>query len=225
MAKQKANATLKSDDSISTVLEEDEELGNSDSENGLRSLLDDAERLLESDAPHCGVNGNIRGKRQDNTSQSATSTPGERNQQGIQESLAAINAPWELRQATALLLQSSLLDESTARLLTSDILELSSDGEAADSSGGNEEGRVQDELDLAHEGNTNHSIGKAIATGRALTDPSSGYNIVCEEKASDDEAMMTESTSLLSMSSSKNEEMLRPSIFTMVHPSSSSLEK
>lgn len=58
------------------------------------------------------------------TGTSAVITPRTRN--SIQQQLAAMNAPSELREATALLLQSTLLDEDTARLLTRDILDQTS---------------------------------------------------------------------------------------------------
>ena len=44
-------------------------------------------------------------------------------QKSIQGSLESMNAPTELRKAEALLLQRTHLDETTARLLTNDILD------------------------------------------------------------------------------------------------------
>merc|ERR1712032_16958 len=56
--------------------------------------------------------------------------------QSIQASLVEMNAPQELKEATALLMQSSLLDETTARLLTSDILTSEDSGEEPHCAGG-----------------------------------------------------------------------------------------
>ena len=171
IAKEKFGGKPTSDDSISTVLEEDEEMGmdHTDSTGGLQSLLDNVEDLLEngrSDAAvdtggateaETAMNTTAEEQKTDcatfnaceqneisdcsaveegeaestaissaskDTGTSAVITPRTRN--SIQQQLAAMNAPSELREATALLLQSTLLDEDTARLLTRDILDQTS---------------------------------------------------------------------------------------------------
>lgn len=189
IAKEKFGGKPTSDDSISTVLEEDEEMGmgHTDSTGGLQSLLDNVEDLLEngrSDAAvdtggtteaETAMNTTVDGAEEQktdcatfdaseqneisdysaveeeeakataissaskDTDISAVITPRTRN--SIQQQLAAMNAPSELREATALLLQSTLLDEDTARLLTKDILDQTIEEEDA------KEAAVKDETD------------------------------------------------------------------------------
>lgn len=183
-AKQHANNKLGSEDSISTVMEEDEEMGRNDSERGLQSLLDDVGVLLESNS------GSVDGSATDGKFGSGTGGASTRSGKSIQEKLEAIDAPTELRQATALLLQSSLLDETTALLLTSDILEQPLD----DESNSVEDDRDEMEVDV--------SAAVAGADEEESVDQ-------------DDEIVPTEASALLSPST-RNEEMLRPSIFTML---------
>lgn len=118
MTKERKGSEHRSDDSISTVLEEDEE----DNDDGLQSLL---ENFLESSSEHDTSSASAQ-RRVDRLPRDDSGGPNRAmprtHRNDILESLDASNAPVELRHATALLLQSSLLDESTARLLTSDIL-------------------------------------------------------------------------------------------------------
>lgn len=124
--KERKGLERKSDDSISTVLEEDEEdeLERSDSNNddGLQSLLENFfENSSEHDSSSATAQRGVNRLPRDVSLGPKRATP-RTDRNTILESLDATNAPVELRHATALLLQSFLLDESTARLLTSDIL-------------------------------------------------------------------------------------------------------
>ncbi|KAL7549821.1 hypothetical protein ACHAWF_013083 [Thalassiosira exigua] len=221
-AKEKSGSKPMSDDSISTVLEEDEELGGSDSNDGLRSLLVDVEGLLEGE----DVDGPSASRRREDSS-TAGADPGADHQQqptprtlyrkSVQESLRAMDAPRELRAATALLLQSTLLDEDTARLLTSDILEQPLEPEArgddkgggAERTGGEDASPYEVEQKLPPEDSDDR---ESAAEEEPLSnhEPSTGENAT----TSGETAEPSESTSLL-MAPSKNDDMLRPSIFTM----------
>ena len=114
----------------------------------------------------------------------------------IQASLEAMNAPVELREATALLMQSALLDESTARLLASDILEQPLD--ASDEAREGADGANAESDDIPGDGHA----GVADTTQEG-------------EDEEDEDWPPSEGSSLLT--TSKNDDMLKPSIFTM-HP-------
>jgi len=187
-----------SDDSISTVLEEDEELGQSDSTHGLQSLLDNVEVFLESDAASSVGEG--ENKESDPSPCKNVSAP-VTHKRNIHESLRDKNAPRELRQATALLLAGTLLDENTARLLTSDILDLPLEAGSLNV-GSEREGRT----DMNREGLKQAS--KVIGESGEAHGAESP-----KEEASKDDALSSEPTLLLPVS--KIDKMLRPSIFTM----------
>ena len=134
-----------------------------------------------------------------------------------------MNAPTELREATALLLQSSLLDEDTARLLTSDILDqpmsmegasLDKNDDAGEEDHNDEDTQSNDESKQPPENadDCEEDTGAESPTKGNDASPSSGVanTIIGEEETQEP----SESTSLLT-ASSRNDEMLRPSIFTM----------
>jgi len=207
-----------SDDSISTVLEEDEELGSSD--DGLQSLLSDMDEYLENRAGGTDKTKKDHDQRQ-RGSTAEKSTPPRKNQSSIQESLEAMNAPIELRNATALLLQCSLLDEETSRLLASDILDQSISVEHKEVVGVKDEesGLVAQREDTPVEENADNLVsGESGSFTHGENAPSTlesnpGQRVPHDE-AGDDEDSASDSKSLLS-ASSKNEKMLKPSIFTM----------
>jgi len=135
-------------------------------------------------------------------------------------SLKAINAPSELRQATALLLQSSLLDEVTASLLTRDILDQPMEGGspgAVDDDVG--EGRGDQEEQQEEEGHTQGSQIDPIK--HESLDQLQVFNesgIIANNDAvpprNDDTTTLPEVPYLFAPPS-VTDEMLRPSIFTM----------
>lgn len=228
MSKQK-DTKPNSDGSISTVLEQDEELGCSESsDDGLRSLLENDDGFVKSDNNETDANEKIDDKgRTSKISSTASLTP----RKSIHESLKAMDAPWELRQATALLLQSSLLDESTARLLTSDILDQPMvNNETNKEPGRKERGLVKMKEQETNEEESTQNPGESnAATACGATESSTEelgiqpQTTSTEITANDEEVPSSESSSLLP-TPIKNEEMLRPSIFTM-HSSHSSLEE
>ena len=112
---------------------------------------------------------------------------------------------YELRQARALLLESSLLDENTASLLTSDMLHQLSNEQQ------NEEGAKQAEGEIITEDNEqqegeydDEEENQSSLAAEVLAESTDG-----EEK----EEAPVESSSLLG--TSPNDQMLQPSIFTM----------
>ena len=215
MAKQQLNSKLKSDGSIATVLEEDEELGRSySSEDGLQSILNDDDILESSDDGH--ERGVIRNDGRTNKLPKPISFTPKRQQRSIQETLIAMDAPWELRQATALLLQSSLLDESTARLLTSDILDQSLEVEPTDEDhGGTEELEDKNNEDSKHAKEISDRPGQDAKEKERTPHTSSAENQSTPRDVTIVEEAAPSSESLSLQSASKNEELLRPSIFTM----------
>lgn len=273
IAKERASK-LKSDDSISTVLEEDEELGASDSTGALQSLLDNVEDLIENGVDKSMVVSEERessGSSEESTglNPAATSrtyqsteameplidtvdaldqaeegklqhspirvsrirptptTRGEddivnpRTRKSLQEQLLALNAPSELRQATALLLQSTLLDELTARLLTSDILEqpIEEEGVSPEDDGddtpGNEESVPTRGDDDNDENNTDAPESPLLVA--IPTSPPPPPPITEQYPAT------TDTAPLLSPTPTENDDMLQPSIFTMHSASMNSM--
>ncbi len=202
LAKEGKGSEHESVDSIATVLEEDEEeLKRTDSnDDGLQSLLENflgGERNTSSPFAGRSVNRLAR----DNSEGPKRVTPrSQRN--NILESLDASNAPVELRQATALLLQSSLLDEITARLLTSDILNQPLEcGETIEETNGKGEEHQTVEASLGFE-DPNHSSASA-----------DDHRGSCEDTSSLGLPETHSTTSLRPATSA--DEILRPSIFTM----------
>jgi hypothetical protein len=186
---------LSSDDDVSTVLEGDEELGDGESsDNGIDTLLDDVEGLIE--RRDRAKSGSSTAYHRDAVIDQEK-TPANR----VLGSLKNMDAPRELCDATALLLQSTLLDEDTAMLLTRDIMNLSVNDDEPCASGTvetdhllpesnycDEEGATQD-----HYINMNESeIVDKAAPNESLDMPRDGTIMTTE-----------------------NEEMLKPSIFTM----------
>lgn len=185
---------LSSDDDVSTVLEGDEELGDGESsDNGIDTLLDDVEGLIE--RRDRAKSGSSTAYHRDAVIDQEK-TPANR----VLGSLKNMDAPRELCDATALLLQSTLLDEDTAMLLTRDIMNLSVNDDEPSASGTvetdhllpesnyyDEEGATQD-----HDINMNEEIVDEAAPNESLDMPRDGTIMTTE-----------------------NEEMLKPSIFTM----------
>ena len=216
--KRKKTNKLSSEDDISTVLEEDEELGDGESsDNGLDSLLQDVEGLLESREK----SGNTSTKQQRKSSLSRRAAP---SSSGIFGSLREMNAPKELYDATALLLQSSLLDEATARLLAKDIMELSAADEHSDpgSSNGGEvpnealDQSVNDEEGVAEVANDQSNNVSDGSCENEQEDPKQTDHD--EERSLQTEERVPDETSALLQTTIQNEEMLKPSIFTMPMP-------
>ena len=207
------------DSTMSTISEGDEEIGRTastdSSDDGLQSLLNDVEVLLENrNGKGDAVDTDVVVAIVQTESVSSAGSSQQSYQHGVQESLKAINAPIELRQATALLLQSSLLDENTARLLTSDILDQSIDngGSENDDDG---EGYIDEENQSPDDDLESlpsmDGIEEAVAAGAPTT--------------AEDESQLSESTSLLLATPTENDDMLRPSIFTMHSKSFEELQK
>ena len=201
--KEKAGTKPKSDDSISTVLEEDEELGGSTglNEDGLQSLLDNVEDLLDDDAEDAAAQRERASTVRNNDKDIANVMP-----RSVQKQLEELNAPRELQQATALLLQSTLLDEDTARMLTNDILDQPAESDNAEVK---EEGHGIDDCIRSDEESAQSREGGSTAENHAITVENDTTTAEGEE-----ELQPSESTSLLSVST-ENDDMLRPSIFTM----------
>jgi len=283
IAKERASK-LKSDDSISTVLEEDEELGASDSTGALQSLLDNVEDLIEngvdesmivseeressgSSEESTGLNPAAASRTYQSTEPmeplidtvdaldqaeegklqhspirvsrirptlttrgedtDTTTTPHTRNRKSIQEQLLALDAPKELRQATALLLQSTLLDESTARLLTSDILEQPIEEEGGPLPSGEDDNDDGDETpdngeSIPTQGNDDNDENNTDGSESPLlvsipSSPPPPPPITEQYSAS------TDTAPLLSPTPTENDDMLQPSIFTMHSASMNSM--
>ncbi len=136
----------------------------------------------------------------------------------VLRSLKAMNAPSELRQATALLLQSSLLDEDTANLLTRDILDQHTEGAFPDAIDDDEEG--DGEGDGEEEGKNE---GQIDPVGLASLDQSQSLTESAITANNDAEVIPPESENTTTFSEVSYlfappnviDEMLRPSIFTM----------
>lgn len=141
----KRNTPRKSEDSISTVMEEDAEEDDDDdgtdeesqSSGKLQSLFDKyendpivsnrARNSLDYQQQRSSASGNCL-----TSSPSPLDDPRETFRQSrVMASLKSLNAPSELREATALLLQSSLLDSVTASLLNSKIMEQTVNAESS----------------------------------------------------------------------------------------------
>mmetsp|Transcript_22762 Transcript_22762/g.29176 ORF Transcript_22762/g.29176 Transcript_22762/m.29176 type:complete len:207 (+) Transcript_22762:156-776(+) len=199
----------------------------SDNNDGLQSLLENVEDLMESSSHDAtGAKNSIAAEEISTNPASkvpSDTTPSRPYRKSIQETLESMNAPSELREATALLLQSSLLDEDTARLLTSDILDQPLEEEAA-------RGSLEEKEEEEGEGRV---VGKDEMLGRQESKQSSDEDYIgvvdmdesadsttednaIESTEDQNEAQPSESTTLLS-APSINDEMLRPSIFT-IHP-------
>lgn len=193
---------LNSEDDISTVLEEDEELGDSDAlDNGIDTLINDVDALLESrERSGRGLQNN------EIMNLGAQARSGDR----VFGSLKKMDAPKELYDATALLLQSSLLDEDTAMLLARDIMELSGNGESSTLT--DSVGAITKNADT--EGATQEVSEIDVGVPETLLGTSHEANEVAE----------ADETSAFLATSTVNEEMLKPSIFTM-HSISASEEK
>lgn len=223
LAKEKAVLKPKSDDSISTVLEEDEELGRTDSsEDGLQTLLHDVEGLLDDDddpssSPKAAAGkGNVQSVRKS----SPTSTP-RTDRKSVEETLQAMDAPKELRQATALLLQTSLVDETTARLLASDILDQPMEGGPSEDIGDQAEEKdnaaIEDEPKESTEDVKTNDESITPAGGNGSSSSLNEHVNTTVSTIGDDETQQEPPASTTSgfSPSFKTNEMLRPSIFTM----------
>eukprot|EP00804_Cyclotella_cryptica_P029207 CCRYP_011648-RA/>CCRYP_011648-RA protein AED:0.06 eAED:0.06 QI:253/1/1/1/0.75/0.6/5/458/777 len=205
--KRKRKDKFSSEDSISTVLEEDEELGDSESlDNGLDSLLEDVEGLLESRERDERVTSSRHQHSPGSSSVAAGSLPPSGS--GIFRSLKEMNAPKELCDATALLLQSSLLDETTARLLTRDIMDLSAYDEHICSNDNNHDSEANI-LDQSTKETPSDNTHEESVEWNTQLDDSHG-----EASSGHGDGAPNETSALLS-TSIQNEEMLKPSIFTM----------
>jgi hypothetical protein len=213
------------------LVAEDEELGDSSDEGRLRSLLDKYE---SSGGPD---NRSAKLKRSGGKGVVVTSplvvrppppdkgidhiTPPQTFQTSkVLASLKAMNAPSELRQATALLLQSSLLDEVTASLLTRDILDQPMEGgspDAVDDDGGG--GEEQEEEKQQEEGHTQSSQidpikHESLDQLQILNESAIVANNDAVPPGNDDTTTLSEVPYLFAPPS-VTDEMLRPSIFTM----------
>ena len=195
--------------SFSTVPEEDEEVG---------SLLDNVEGLLlDEDSPAPSPSPTKAGKGRSITPKSdGYDSP----MNGVQNDVAAASTakslgnevdeesrgedlPYELRQARALLLESRLLDETTASLLTSDMLHhLSNEREADDE----EDDDSENVLEESTGGDDNKS---------EINDEENQASATEEHKDIDEEEDHAATETSLLYSSSPSDQVLQPSIFTM----------
>jgi len=194
--------------SFSTVPEEDEEVG---------SLLDNVEGLLlDEDSPAPSPTKTGKGR-----SIALKSDVDDSSMNGVQNVAAASTAkslgnkvdeesrgedlPYELRQARALLLESCLLDETTASLLTSDMLhhlsnEREADGEEDDDSDHGLLEESTEEEDNKLEINDEENQASATEEHEDIDEEE-------EDNASTEKSLL--------YSSSPSDQMLQPSIFTM----------
>ena len=197
------------------MLEEDEELGDPTDKEGLvQSLLDKYERSGGPDnrsakSKRIGGKGVAVGSVKD---PDRTTPPRKLQTSKVLTSLKAMNAPSELRQATALLLQSCLLDEVTANLLTRDILDHPMEGASrnddAEEGGGAGDGQEQIQID---------PVGpESIDQSQSLTEYGKISNNYAEitPPGNKDTTSSSEVPYLFAPPSVINE-VLRPSIFTM----------
>jgi hypothetical protein len=190
------------------VLEEDEEIGDGESsENGLDSLLEDVEGLLASRTRDQHVLSSIREKSPRASSETVEVLHSGGN--GLFRSLKEMNVPTELYDATALLLQSSLLDETTARLLTKDIMDLSAYDEHISSVDNNNDSMATDVLNQSTEETAIDNGSDENVKWNASLDDNGGEI----DSGGEDEA--TNEASALLSTPIQNEEILKPSIFTM----------
>lgn len=146
---------------------------------GIDTLLSDVEGLLDDRTDH-----SQRGK----TAMKVATQDKSR----VFSSLKEMEAPKELQEATALLMSSCLLDESTAMLLTRDIMDLTAKNSSA---AGSNDGQEED-YDTSHKDNI-----------RLQEEAKQDNTEVITSKESD------ETMSLLK--ASVNEDMLQPSIWNI----------
>ena len=202
---------------MSTVLEEDEELGDGESvDDGIDTLLSDVEGLLEDRSEHS--------KRSKTAMKAATQV-----ESRVFSSLKEMKAPKELREATALLMSSCLLDESTAMLLTRDIMDLTANNSSATGSidvqeeGNNtshiDNNRLQEEMKQAAKNSSTH--GNNDGQSEDYDTSHRDNNRLQEEVGQDEddtEALMSkdsDDTVTLLKASTVNENMLKPSIWNI----------
>lgn len=121
--------------------------------------------------------------------------------------LKKMDAPKELYDATALLLQSSLLDEDTAMLLTKDIMELSANDEPSTTIDQADESSPDDTLCASVIHSSSNDSRKEDESNQGTDLSETSVNIHQEEISNETSALLATST--------ENEEMLKPSIFTM----------
>lgn len=121
--------------------------------------------------------------------------------------LKKMDAPKELYDATALLLQSSLLDEDTAMLLTKDIMELSANDEPSTTIDQADESSPDDTLCASVKLSSSNDSRKEDESNQGTDLSETSVNIHQEEISNETSALLATST--------ENEEMLKPSIFTM----------
>ena len=165
------------------MLEEDDEIGDGESiDNGIDTLIQDLEGAVESRDRDGRFSSNEVNTIQERTPRVSNNR--------VFGSLKTMDAPKELYDATALLLQSSLLDEDTAMLLTKDIMDLSGNGEP----------------DI-------HAINN-MPNHEALNATTVDKNITFDNDSIVETTHNTEASALLA-TSAENEGMLKPSIFTM----------
>jgi len=188
--------------SFSTVPEEDEEVG---------SLLDNVEDLLlgeDSPVPSPVKAGKGRSITHESDGDDSPTIGGQKVASLKKQSLgnevdeeSREDLPYELRQARALLLESTLLDETTASLLTSDMLHhLSNEREAdddVDSDRGLDEESIEEDEQISDEENQSPA--------------DEAHQDVDEDE---EEAHVASESSLL-FSTSPSDHVLQPSIFTM----------
>ena len=197
-----------SDESISTVLEEDEELGsNLNEDEGLLSLVED----LCCDEP-AAVTAPVTAT--ENTEQIEKSST----YQNVEESLESTNAPTEIHRATALMLGVGLMDKNTARLITHDILNQSieSDGFLEAKLPGDEKSN-QSPKELDRGEGTNTLEASSFADGpTAEVDTLSSVLSLCPANENNN---LPPSPPALPPPSPPSTTVLRASIFTMHSPS------
>jgi hypothetical protein len=209
----KKQGPIKSDDSISTVLEDDEEMGDSTDESRLQSLLEKYESPNSRDTKikRSGKKGHITGSVKDvgHATPPQTFIPSK-----VLTSLRAMNAPSELRQGTLLLLQSSLLDEVTANLLMRDILDQPLEGASpnaiddGENGEGGEEGKNEGRIDSGGLASLDQSQSLTESALTANNDP------VAIPLGNENVTNFSEVPYLFAPPN-VIDEMLRPSIFTM----------
>ena len=210
--KRKSKKDKLNDDDVSTVLEEDEEAGDGDStDNGIDTLLENVEGLIESRDSAMLANSTAAERKH----AKATPRSGER----VFGSLKKMDAPKELCDATALLLQSSLLDEDTAMLLTRDIMELSANDDA-DATGSKQSSSIVPDEAL----NTPISGDQHDDSNIDSTREDDTMQEDSNQDETDEELGPNETSALLIKKSTENEEMLKPSIWN-IQTSSTTSEK
>eukprot|EP00984_Skeletonema_dohrnii_P009860 scaffold3797_cov91-Skeletonema_dohrnii-CCMP3373.AAC.15 len=190
--------------SFSTVPEEDEEVG---------SLLDNVEDLLlgeDSPVPSPVKAGKGRSIIHESDGDDSPTIGGRKVASLKKQSLgnevdeeSREDLPYELRQARALLLESSLLDETTASLLTSDMLHHLSNEREADDDVDSDRGLDEESIEEDEQINDEENQSPAYEAHRDVDED--------EEEAH----VASESSLLFSTSPSDHVLQLQPSIFTM----------